>query len=334
MSSEIAFESLGLAIETTKGTAITTPARTLGLRGMITPQLAKAQPQDAYGQVARHHRSLNTRNWSAWTASGAADTLDLGELFKMCVKNGVSASNPESGADLFEYVPSVSGATALSQLAAATMYFNGLTSAATKSLRGAFGFIESLSFTNDATGTNVAQVSANGLTNKTTTQTSVSQPAIAIGKMFAPMNMQAWLDTSSGIGTTALSAKLIRAQHTISTGLVPKFIPGGTSSVLDYTAQGIQQRVALQTQIMLRLTDLTEFDLFQAGTDVKLRVRHNGPLITGSSYNFAEFDSYGPLESLSWGEFEGANRVVSFTINSHYDATLGSDFRVALQRAS
>lgn len=334
MGSEIAFESLSLAIETTKGTAVTPPERVLGLRGMLTPQQALAQPQDAYGQTVRHHRSVKTRNWSTWTASGSADTLDLGELLKMCVKNSVAASNPESGVDLFEYVPAVSGSAALSQFATATMYFNGLTSGADKSLRGAFGFLQSLSFTNDATGTNVAQISASGLANNQTTQTDVVQPDLAGGKMFAPMYLQAWLDTSSDIGSTALSAKVIRVQHTLNTGLVPKFVPSGTSSTLDYSSLGLQERVGLQTQIMLRLTDLAEYDIFQSDTDVKLRVRHNGPLIAGSSYNYIDFDSYGPLESLQWGEFEGANRVVSFTINSHYDATLGADFRVALQRAS
>jgi len=52
-----------------------------------------------------------------------------------------------------------------------------------------------------------------------------------------------------------------------------------------------------------------------------------------SLYHYVEVDTYGPFEDLVWGENAESNRIIELTINGEYDATLGSDCRVAVQNA-
>jgi hypothetical protein len=90
------------------------------------------------------------------------------------------------------------------------------------------------------------------------------------------------------------------------------------------------------TTVVMEVADMTQFDIFEAGTLVKLRVRHNGPEIETGFYEYVEVDAYGYFDFDSWGDLEGTNRTVSFTLEHEYDATLGSDLRVAImnERAS
>lgn len=157
-------------------------------------------------------------------------------------------------------------------------------------------------------------------------------PSQVIGNLISPMEFQMWLDTSSSIGTTAVTGRLLSATHTIPTGLVQKFVPSGPGGSRTYTKLGVTKSNPTTT-IVFELTDPAQYNLFREETLVKLRVRHNGALIETGFYEYVEVDAYGYLEGLAWGDYEGANRTVEFTIEHQYDSTLGSDLRLAVQNA-
>jgi len=76
---------------------------------------------------------------------------------------------------------------------------------------------------------------------------------------------------------------------------------------------------------------MTQYKLFENGTNCKLRIRHNGDLIETGFYHYVEVDTYGPLNFTDWGELEGTNRTLTLEVQSLYDATLGADFSVKVQ---
>ena len=93
----------------------------------------------------------------------------------------------------------------------------------------------------------------------------------------------------------------------------------------------------MKAKYVLELVDTDEYDIFDAGTVCKIRTRLNGPLIESEGagptdfYHLVEVDCYGPLDELAWGDYEATNRTVEFTVTSEYDATLGADWRIAVQ---
>jgi len=56
-SAEIPFELFGLALETTRGTAVTPPSHLLPLVGTIKPTRPKYRPDEARGTIEEFYRS-------------------------------------------------------------------------------------------------------------------------------------------------------------------------------------------------------------------------------------------------------------------------------------
>jgi len=160
--------------------------------------------------------------------------------------------------------------------------------------------------------------------------TGPTLPSQTTGELIAGVDMQLWLDTSSAIGTTAITGRVVSAEHVIPVGYAYKFLAAGPGSSLTYTRVGRAVR-SMVTTVVLELIDDAQINIFEADTSAKLRVRHNGPLIEGSWYNYVEVDTYGYFDFEDWGDLEGANRTVTLSITSEYDTTLSADFRVAVQ---
>jgi hypothetical protein len=79
------------------------------------------------------------------------------------------------------------------------------------------------------------------------------------------------------------------------------------------------------------MVDQDQYDLYQDGTTVKMRVRYNGGLIESGFYYFAEFDIRGKLSAMKWGELAGANRTMEFSILGEKDTEIASDLRMRIQ---
>jgi len=155
-------------------------------------------------------------------------------------------------------------------------------------------------------------------------------PAIAAAPLISGASMQMWLDTSSNIGTTAITGRLISAEHVIPVNYGYKHLAVGPTGALTYSRVGRGKR-SITTRVTLELTDLDQYKLFENGTYSKLRIRHNGDLIETGFYHYVQVDTYGPLNFTDWGELEGVNRVVTFEMQSQYDSTLGADFQIQVQ---
>lgn len=162
------------------------------------------------------------------------------------------------------------------------------------------------------------------------TLVSPTLPAQIVGTLLAAQNMQLWLDTSSAIGTTEITGRVVSGQHTIPTGITPKYIAVGPAGKKTYTRTGRKKR-KVKTKVVFELRDTAQYELFQNDSTVKLRCRYNGPLIEAGFYYYLEIDTYGKLKFTDFGELEGTNRTVSFDVDSIVDTTLGASFRAAVQ---
>lgn len=95
MSSELAFEVLGLALESTRGTAVTPPTHLMNAVGQVTPIQEFYDPEDQVGTLAESEREEIVHQSSEWEAEGAADVTKLPLLANMVLApltTGVAAA--------------------------------------------------------------------------------------------------------------------------------------------------------------------------------------------------------------------------------------------------
>lgn len=337
---EIPFETLRIALEATRGTAESAPTHLLNLEGTLQPTINVYKVRERRGTLAANYRHVQTRKGATFEGiEGDADVNELPVLLNMCVAPLSLPATPDGATNtrLWSFVRSVTS----DNLKTATVWWGD---PALNQLRSDFCVIDELEFENNADEEDgVATISLSGMAGFPTKVAAPSATASIAGATLPGQLMQLWIDTNEAIGTTEVNGRLISATHTIRTGITYKHLAGGPTSSLDYAAIGREKVSALTTVLTFEVPDLNQYDQWVASTFLKVRVRHNGSLIETISgeggdpdlhfYNYVEFDTYGPFEELSWEDNQGSNRTVSLTINGFYDATLGSDMRVAVQNA-
>lgn len=330
MGMQLAFEYLSLALEGTRFTAEGTPDTLANVVGMVRHRKSYYSPDDSDGRLAQSRGDKVTRKWCEWSGEGPLDTAVLPYYLEMLTKSGISPSTPGgTNPRLWDYDPDMDA----DSVKLATIWWGDPN---VEEWRAAGCFIEELRIVNDATGTSGATMSVRGQGTYPDTN-SPTNPAADVDDIIVPMNMQLWIDTGGdSIGTTEVTGRILRAEHVIPSGIRPKFIPpgGSASSDLTYTDIGFRKRQGNNravTRIRLEVPDTTEWDLFDADTPVKLRVRHNGANIETTYYHYVEVDMYGLLRFQDWGEAFETNRVVNLELYSEYDSDLGADYRVAVQ---
>lgn len=326
MSAELAFEYLAAAIESAHGTAITAPTFFTNLFGNIQPNSTYYEPLESRGTRYRSYRTKRVRTWGIVSGNGPLDVLTLPYFMQASVQGGaVSPSEVETGVTyLWEYVPTGDD----DDVDSLTFWFGDPN---VMVLQGAYGLLDSWTISGDASGTDGSTFALTGHTRTPTKVSAPTLPAQVSGDIMTGLNMQMWLDTSSVIGTTAITGRVISAQHVYTTNFTYKYLAlGANPSHTSYNSHGLG-RPRMVSTVTLELPDTAQFDL--DGQVVKLRVRHNGPLVTGSAtnYQYVEVDTYGRLRVGSWGELEGSNRTISFEVQSEVDSTLTADTRVAIQ---
>ena len=326
--SEIAFERLHAALETTRGTAIGAPTILLNLAGRVKPFQTIYHPQESRGTLVKNYRSKVVRKGSEWQGEGPVDVNELPFLLNMAVAPLTSPTTPGTLSKLWAFTRSITS----DNIKSAT-FWDGDPNI--QSWQTAFAVIEELKITNDASSEEVAKLSVKGQ-GRFPTKVSAPTPVAAIsGDTLPGQLMQCWIDTSSAIGTTAVTGRLVSAEHTIQTGVTYKYLGAGPTASLDFAEIG-REATEAETKIVLELPDSVQYDQWAAQTSLKIRVRHNGAFIETVTavdyYNYVEFDIYGPFDALDWGEnADGSNRTVQFTVKSQYDATLAADWRLAVQ---
>jgi hypothetical protein len=192
-----------------------------------------------------------------------------------------------------------------------------------------YNLLDEMVISADASGTDGATVSIKGQGHFPAKQAPGAVPAMLEGPLLMPANMQLWIDTVT-IGTTPITGRVVSAEATIPSAVARKWLAAGPAGALEFQGIGRGKRHA-EMKVVFELPDMTQYDLWTAHTDLKVRLRINGPLIEGVLYNYVEVDIYGPFDALSWGEHEGTNRTAELTILSEYNDTAGYDFAVKVQ---
>lgn len=326
MSAELAFEYLAAAIESVHGTPIAAPVFYTNLMGTIDQADEYYEPTEFRGTKAASYRTARVRSTATVSAEGGLDVQTLPMFMEASINGGGAVTPSEvetSVAWLWEYIPPMSSDT----LDSLTLFWGDPN---VQIYQSAYAMVDSWTISGDASSTDGSMFSLNLTCKAPVKLAAPALPSQVVGDLMSGLKMQGYLDTSSAIGTTLLSNKLISASHTLTTNTSYKYLAAGPTAGISFTQHGIG-RPRLVTSLSLEFDDSTEMDL--VGQVVKCRVRHNGPLVTGSAtnYQYCEVDTYGRLRFTGWSDLEGTNRVANFEIHSEVDTTLGADYRVAIQ---
>lgn len=329
-SAEIAFERFAGALESVHGTAIAAPTKTFNATGMITPARTFSRRSRSDGTLSEWYAAVATREEGAWTLEGDLDVNTLPFLLEMAIKGAGTIATPGGGttARTHTYVPTMTSDDLLS----ATLFWGDPGWGTGKVFQSPYCMVDELTISSDANSTDSSTMSASGTCQFPTKLTAPAIPTLTAGGLIVGGWLQLFMDTSSVIGTTPITGRVISASHTLTNNIAYKHLATGPGGSLSFVRHGRGKR-HLETTVVFELADETQYDLFVAGTVTKTRVIHNGPLIEGSLYNSVTVDSYGPLDALEWSDLEGTNRAVAFTIQSQYDATLGADMRFVVTNA-
>lgn len=329
--SELAFEALSFALEATPGTAESAPTSYMNLFGQLIPRETIYQPDESTGLLEAYMRQEVTRKWGEFSGDGPLDTDLLPMFLEMIVKGGVTPSQPGSTTSTYQwvYTPTMTA----DDLEFATIFWGDPNM--THILQGAYGMLTNLTIASDASGTDGATLSIAGMTQAPVKLANpVTMPTQAFSPLVASVKMQAYLDTSSAIGTTALVQRVVSAEHVLDSGITQKFVGDGPDADLSYSRHGRGKR-SLITRMVAEMRDFTEYDVAQLqNTPAKLRIVHNGAFIENDGsddyYHALQVDTYGKLHLTDYGELEGTNRTVAFEIVSAYDSTLGAGWSMTV----
>lgn len=327
---EIAFETMRAALEAVRNTPETAPTHLLNIEGTITPKDTKYRAKEQRGTTTKNYRHVITRRWSEIEGKGDLDINEIAFWLNMALV-------PVT-------VPTTPGTAVLSRL---WTFTRNITADNIKSMTGWWGdpnlnqlqaqfiMLDELDIENDASGDGVATISVKAMGGAVTPVAAPAATTSIAGALLPGQLMQCWIDTSGAIGTTAITDRLVSVKHKIVTGAKQKYIASGPTSTLAPGLIGRDKIVAIETELKFEFLDFTQYDNWKNADSLKVRVRHNGALIetisSTSFYNYVEVDQYGPFDDLSWDDNEGTNRALTLKIMTGYDATLGSDARIAVQ---
>lgn len=324
---ELAFEALLGVHEATRGTAVTPPTHYVPLVGMISPTPEWYEPSESRGTLFRRYRQQKIRENSEWTAEGGADPKYLPWFLSMSTGVGVIAT-PGGGTNARTHTYKPAGAT--DTIKTSTLYFGDPN---IQFWQAKHAFLNNLTITADASGSDGVQLSVAGLANAMTEVSAPTLPAQNIGSLLMPSTLQLWIDTASVIGTTEITGRVISADFRLAPNIVGKPIATGPAGSLSYSRIG-RGRPDPSCSFQLEVPDTTQMDQALASTSVKVRTRVSGDLIEGVLYNYVQWDCYGKLKFDGWGELGNTNRTAKFRIDSIYDATLGADYQLVVQNDS
>lgn len=328
---EIPYEGMSVAVEATRFTAVTPPTRRLNVSGTIDPEEGDYTPADNMGTTEEAGRTAVTRRDGVWSGSGDLDIYAAPLIMGMVAKGGVAPTTPADGVltRLGTYVPTITA----DNLKTATMYWGDPN---IRIFKGAGGTVDMLEIESDAKGTDPTKWSLSGRTQGLTDIATPALPAANYGPLLIPGNMQVWIDAVT-IGTTAITGRVLSAKHSIPVNWAYKYPAGqDPATIPTYTRLGRGKR-RIETTIEFELPDMTQWDQWKNQTTLKVRVRHNGPLIESVGggptlyYHYVEIDTYGPFRFGGWGEYEGTNRTITLIIRSIMDTGISASWAAKVQ---
>lgn len=337
-SAELTFERFGIALETTRGTVATNPTYWLPLTGRLRPMHNRFRPTESRGTRAANYRSKVTKQWSEWELdAGGLDTYNILPLLNMAVAPVTSPTTPPTAVNsrLWTFTRPMTSDTEKS----ATIFWGDPN---TQSWKAPYGMCSSFTIGADATGDDAATMQFSGFAQTEAKIAAPTWPTMLNGPLITPLEMQLWLDTSSAIGTTAITGMFLSAEFSTDATRSRKFLPAGPGGSKTFSRTGVGTSSA-SLALRFELTDTavtTVYDLIRSATPDtpwKVRVRMNGPLIESVSgtdfYHYVEIDFTGTNDdALDWGDWaDGTNRTLDVTLISEYDTTAATDWSIKVQ---
>jgi hypothetical protein len=330
-SAELPLELFGLALESTRGTAITPPTHLIPVAGMITPVRTKYRPEEQRGTLEQNYRAKTIHTSSNWSIPDSLlDPNYAPVLFNLIAKANSTPTTPGGGtlSRLWTYTPTITS----DDLKSGTLYAGDPN---VQIFQAAYCMADELTVSADATSDDAATFGLKGMGYFPTRVSAPTFPAAIPGDLLMPAAMQLWIDTSSAIGTSEVTGRFIKTDWTIPSGVSYKNYANGPTGGLNFTKTGRKKRAAKAT-IEVELNDVSigasaEYRTWEADTTVKMRIRLNGALIEGALYSYVQLDIYGPLDAFEWGSVEDTNRTMRFDVESQYDSTLGASFSLSAQ---
>lgn len=328
-------ERIHLALESTRGTPITTPTHSMNGMGVVTPAVEFYEPNESRGQIMRIYRQTISRVGSAFAYNAPADPNYLPVWLNMGVVPETSPSTPAGGTltRLWECVRTMNA----DDIKAASIIWD----LDVQSLITDYNMLTSLTLSNNANNTEGLTVDIAG-TGGFPSDIATPSPITNIAGVLLPgQKMQLWVDDigANPIGTTAYAGTIVSASHALTTGVTFKHLGNGPTATLEFSDTGRDPGAArMVTTFVVELANMTLYDLAVAGTKAAVRIRHNGAAIETVAgpltyYNYVEVDTYGALKNPTWGTNVNSNRTLQLTVESIVDSTLAADFRIAVQNA-
>src|SRR5574338_207496 len=210
---EIIFERLDVALEATRGTAVTPPTHHLFMEGTLDPEDDWFDDETNVGTAAGLNRSEKLHTRTTLSAEGAMDVWTLPVLCNMALAPVTSPSTPAgaTNARLWEFERNVASDTVES----ATAYWGDPNS---KYYQSAYGMVTQLNLAADASGTDGATQSFDAVAQTLTPLASnPTLPTNALSPLIVGARMQLWIDTLSAIGTTEIAGRVVSAEASIPT---------------------------------------------------------------------------------------------------------------------
>lgn len=325
---ELAFEYLTFAFETTRGTAVTPPAYYLPLKGALTPNGAKARPDESRGVLAATTQSKTVQRWADLSGEGGLSSRLALLLAHMCVNGSPSAPSVVTAGQTWLWTFN-RGMTS-DNLRAITAYFGDPN---VQIFQGAYGLLDNWTISADATGTDAVQTSFSGRTRFPSAVSAPTLPSMLTSALMAPADMQLWLDTASAFGTTEITGRFVSCELTIPTGVTYKWLASGPSGTRTYVLTG-RQKTSSTLKMVFEFVDTTQYNLFansSGDTQVRTRVRWNGDVIESTNRHYVQADVLGPFDAFAWGENAGSNRTLEMTITGEYNTSTATDLTMAIQ---
>jgi hypothetical protein len=327
-AAELPFEIIGAALESTRGTAVTPPTHMLPMGGTMTPRRTKARPDEQRGTIEEFYRSKTVYTFNEFDYPGPADPNYAPFIYNLIAKANSTPTTPTNGVltRLWTFLPTVTS----DDIKSATLYGGDPN---VQIFRAAYCMADEFTVSADATSDDMVTWNLKGIGQYPTPVTAPVFPASIAGNLIAPGAMQLWIDTTLAIGTTEITGRFIKTDWTLTTGVTRKRYANGPTGGLGFTKTGRAKRHG-EASIVVELNDLSvgagkEYLTWEADTVCKMRIRLNGPLIesvTPDYYEYLQLDIYGPLDALEWGDVEGSNRTMEFTVQSEYQSAVAASW--------
>lgn len=240
---EITFEAMLMALESTSGTAVE-PTHYMPVVGTLSPSTERYMPDESRGTLIANYRSKLVRKSGSWTAEGPLDVKLLPVLLNMVATGDMTGQPTTPGGTnprLWTFVPTVTS----NDLKTATLYWGDQN---VQMFKGVFATVDELTISSDASGTEGARMSLNGMANwpdydtASVSAITAANPGVVTTSAahgFADGDKVRFVDVG---GMTELNDNI----YTVANGSSTTFELSGvdTTGFTTYTSGGTIQKVA------------------------------------------------------------------------------------------